>query len=343
MDRGERRSLAAEDGLRSRLYHGACVAAAPLLRGVGLSEDWTGLTVLMAMARAQAGRGTAEWRQLEKAVSGYFSAVQHNGAATSGGLSFSTTHNVGGGTGEGRWRVLVVSFASRGVGVARHEFGSAIEALATRGALSDCHVDSLRLADTADAWYTQDGEGKWRGAAQVKRALQEATRHKDYRSVVFLGDSMGGSACLRFARFADLAVAFSPQVRLRGDPHVGRRELRSRWRSASLEASIVGRAKASRIWGRRGRLGGTEVLVHRGTGARDIANTRLLSSRMVEAQAWRAAAGAADTSRSGVTVVQHKGCKSHLFASKLTRSGGMAGLLDLTIQRHREAKGWPAE
>ena len=343
VDRGERRSLATEGGLTRRLYHGACVAAAAPLRDVGLSEDWMGLTVLMAVARSQAGRGTAEWRHLESAVSGYFSAIQHGGAATYGGLSFLTTNNVGCGTGEGRKRVLVVAFASRGVGVARHEFGAAIDALATRGALSDCHVDSLLLADSADAWYTQDTEGKWRGAAEVEQALRAATRREDYHSVILLGDSMGGSACLRFARFADLAVAFSPQVRLRGDPHVGRRELRSRWRSATLEASIVGRAKASRLVCARGRLGGTEVLVHRGTGARDIANTRLLSSRVVEARAWRAAAGATDRSRSGVTVVQHKGCKSHLFASKLSRSGGMAGLLDLTIERHREARGWPAE
>ena len=50
-------------------------------------------------------------------------------------------------------------------------------------------------------------------------------------------------------------------------------------------------------------LCGTEVLVHRGTGARDVANTRLLSSRVVEARAWRSAPGAAAAGRSGVTVV----------------------------------------
>ena len=60
--------------------------------------------------------------------------------------------------------------------------------------------------------YTQDGEGKWRGAAEVKRVLQAATKHDEYESVFFLGDSMGASACLRFARFADLCIAFSPQV-----------------------------------------------------------------------------------------------------------------------------------
>ena len=171
-------------------------------------------------------------------------------------------------------------------------------------------------------------------------------------------------------------MAFSPQVRLRGDPYVGRRELRCRWRSAALEATIVGRARASRLFCARGRRGGTEVrvhrgtvtrplhgrdrcsfieaplhgrymtvtrrlqvLVHRGTGGRDVANTRLLSSRVVEARAWRAGGGAG--SRDGVTVVQHGGCKSHLFASKLARSGEMAGLLDLAVDRHRAARGWP--
>ena len=80
------------------------------------------------------------------------------------------------------------------------------------------------------------------------------------------------------------------------------------------------------------------MLVHRGTGERDVANTRLLSSRVLEAQAWRAWGRAG--SRSGVTVVQHRGCKSHLFASKLARSGEMAGLLDLAVERHREARRW---
>lgn len=202
-------------------------------------------------------------------------------------------------------------------------------------------MDAVWLADTADAWYTMDGEGRWRGAFEVRRALQTATARAPYESVIFLGDSMGGTACLRFARFADLVVAFSPQVRLRGDPYVGRRQLRSRFRSAVLEASIVGRARAARLVCARGRRGGTEVLIHRGTGARDVANTRLLSSRVVEARAWRGPRGA--PAQSGVTVVQHGGCKSHVIASKLARSGEMAGLLDLAVARHRAARGWPAQ
>jgi len=380
---GSSRTLASEDGLLGRLYAEACVAATPLLQEAGLSVDWAGLTVLMAVARSLAGKRSVEWRRLEAAVSGHFSAVvSGDGTSAAAGLGFDTAFDVGGlapspsddasgapspagalrsaavaaeaiaaaaaaasssaappSAAASGPKVLVVSFASRGVGVARHEFGAAIRTLATRGALSDCHVDALWLADTADAWYTMDSAGRWRGAAEVERALRAATARADYHSVLFLGDSMGASACLRFARFADLVVAFSPQVRLRGDPYVGRRELRSRWRSAALEASIVSRARASRLFCARGRRGGTEVLVHRGTGERDVANTRLLSSRVLEAQAWRARGRT--WGRSGVTVVQHRGCKSHLFASKLARSGEMAGLLDLAVERHRAARRWP--
>ena len=329
------RNLASEGSLQDVLYEQALEAASPLLIGVGLTPDMVGLTVLMAFARAEAGRGSDAWRLLESAISAHFSGVRHG----RGGLSVRTASNVGGASsapaasGDEHERVLVVSFASRGVGIARHEFGATIRALATHGSLAHSVVDVLAFADTADGWYTQDGDARWRGATEVRRALISATRHAD--RVIFIGDSMGGAACLRFARFADLVVAFSPQVRLRGDPYVGRPELRRRWRSAAFEANLVTRALLSRFVCARGRRGGTEVQVHRGTGARDILNTRRLSSRVIDAVSWRAAAG---TVRAGVTIIEHKGCRGHLLASKLAGSKELEPLLDLSIKRQLRHK-----
>ena len=47
-----------------------------------------------------------------------------------------------------------------------------------------------------------------------------------YDRVAFVGDSMGGSAALRYAQYADAVVALAPQVsNLAEDPHVGREDL----------------------------------------------------------------------------------------------------------------------
>ena len=47
-----------------------------------------------------------------------------------------------------------------------------------------------------------------------------------YGRVAFVGDSMGGSAALRYAQYADAVCALAPQVtNLAEDPHVGREDL----------------------------------------------------------------------------------------------------------------------
>ena len=47
-----------------------------------------------------------------------------------------------------------------------------------------------------------------------------------YDRVAFVGDSMGGSAALRYAQYADAVCALAPQVtNLAEDPHVGREDL----------------------------------------------------------------------------------------------------------------------
>ena len=167
------RDLASEGSLEASLYAQAQQAASPLLRGIGLSEDWIGLTVLIALARATAGRGSDEWRRLEVAITRHFSGVRHgrgglalrsatdvgaiSAAAASAATSAASAASAAAASAadasaasaasaaspaatSSRKRVLVVSFASRGVGLARFEFGSTIRALASRGALKDWHV-----------------------------------------------------------------------------------------------------------------------------------------------------------------------------------------------------------
>ena len=58
----------------------------------------------------------------------------------------------------------------------------------------------------------------------MRRVLRGLRRR--YGRVAFVGDSMGGSAALRYAQYADAVCALAPQVsNLAADPHVGREDL----------------------------------------------------------------------------------------------------------------------
>ena len=58
----------------------------------------------------------------------------------------------------------------------------------------------------------------------MRRVLRGLRRR--YGRVCVVGDSMGGSAALRYAQYADAVCALAPQVtNLAEDPHVGREDL----------------------------------------------------------------------------------------------------------------------
>ena len=104
----------------------------------------------------------------------------------------------------------------------------------------------------ARPWASDGG-----GAHRAERRVRGAASRGGYGAVVLLGDSMGGSAALRFAGAAaaasggaaTLALAFVPQVDLGSDPHVTRDDFDAAKRArfeARLVASVVVAAAANR-------------------------------------------------------------------------------------------------
>ena len=88
----------------------------------------------------------------------------------------------------------------------------------------DQEFDVLFAADPAASWYTGGACWRYRGDAALRSVLRGLRRR--YDRVAFVGDSMGGSAALRYAQYADAVCALAPQVtNLAEDPHVGREDL----------------------------------------------------------------------------------------------------------------------
>ena len=105
---------------------------------------------------------------------------------------------------------LVVAFSSLGWhGLLRAEWRGVLRAIGRRNV--------AHALDTAKTWYCSNPmTGHFDGGAWWDATLAELCA--PYRKVVLLGDSMGGTAALRFARHADAVVAFVPQVDLRDFP-----------------------------------------------------------------------------------------------------------------------------
>ena len=98
-----------------------------------------------------------------------------------------------------------------------------------------------------------------------------------YGRVAFVGDSMGGSAALRYAQYADAVVALAPQVTdLAADPHVGREDLCAAAARRHVEGPLL--ASVERALRRR-----VSIRVHFCAGhARDAAHVAALPPGMIE-------------------------------------------------------------
>jgi len=105
---------------------------------------------------------------------------------------------------------LVVAFSSLGWhGLLRAEWRGVLRAIGRRNV--------AHALDTAKSWYCSNPTtGHFDGGVWWDATLAELCA--PYQKVVLLGDSMGGTAALRFARHADAVVAFVPQVDLRDFP-----------------------------------------------------------------------------------------------------------------------------
>ena len=107
-------------------------------------------------------------------------------------------------------RSVIVVFSSLGSGLCRPEWMGTLKAIGVYNQIPQ--VDVLHVVDFAYSWYSQDPTCTWNGYEYYMRELNQ--RLQPYSKVFFLGDSMGGSAALRFSSLAHAVLVFTPQIDL---------------------------------------------------------------------------------------------------------------------------------
>ena len=191
-------------------------------------DDHIGVLYAVALSRAAlSARGHgSDARRLERAVAKHFHALPRE---TKGDVAYDlvAADDI---RRSPRWdgddrrsaRAMTVLVAFAGLG-SRGHVGYEWRGAAHRGS-QDQDFDVLFAADPAASWYTGGACWRYRGDAALRSVLRGLRRR--YDRVAFVGDSMGGSAALRYAQYADAVVALAPQVSdLAEDPHVGREDL----------------------------------------------------------------------------------------------------------------------
>ena len=184
-------------------------------------------------------------------------------------------------------RTLVVAFSSLGWhGLIRAEWGGTLRALPTLAASSQADdaddaddaaaddntgfaaaasVDVAHALDTSASWFCTNpisgefDDGAWWDAALAELAVQ-------YDKVCFVGESMGASAALRFARHATGAVvALAPQIDLRDFGCCGRADFPAKKKVSLREAIVRACTQTS-----------SQVVLHVGRDADDLAQLSYL-------------------------------------------------------------------
>ena len=192
-------------------------------------DDHVGVLYALALSRAAlSARGHGSYaRRLERAVAKNFHALPRE---TDGSVSydFVSADDIArsprfDGCDQRRASAKTVLVAFAGLGNRGHvsyEWRGA----AHRVSQSHAPFDVVFAADPAASWYTGGACWRYRGDAALRRVLRGLRQR--YEHVAFVGDSMGGSAALRYAEHADAVQALAPQVsNLADDPHVGREDL----------------------------------------------------------------------------------------------------------------------
>lgn len=157
----------------------------------GFPSTKLGLRSLAAVGRACSNQG----------FSAAFDRVWH-AAREAGPIITDTTSNTK--------DTLIVAFSSLGwSGVMRPEWGATI-----RAAPQDIDIDIAYALDTSQSWFsTNPMTGSFDGGAWWDSELYDLC--SPYSRVCFIGESMGGSGALRFARHCtDSVVALVPQINL---------------------------------------------------------------------------------------------------------------------------------
>lgn len=171
-----------------------------LLSKLGFTSNEFGIYVALAAFKAFASTGGLEDVGISAArIEESFTSWWHAGTGR-----FSFVEGNAENDGERSQRSLLVIFSSLGSGIARPEWQGSI-----RGSMS-LTLDVLHVMDPAFSWYCQSPECDWKGTNYYLAQLTKLTSH--YKSVMYLGDSMGAAAALRFSSLADRVLAFTPQV-----------------------------------------------------------------------------------------------------------------------------------
>ena len=195
----------------------------------GLSPDADGICLLLALLKATT---TNEQQRalLEESFSSWWHAGVDRFHLTT---ATSTTRSP---------NVLVV-FSSLGSGIARPEWAGSLRNVAPAPGL-----DVLQVLDPSFSWYCQDPTCQWRGGEYY--AAELAQRLEAYDKVMFLGDSMGAAAALRFSQLVDqhgAILAFTPQLDISTYPAITRtdfaQETRTDFFNKTLQAVQQSQAK----------------------------------------------------------------------------------------------------
>jgi hypothetical protein len=183
-----------------------------LLSKLGFTADEHGITILLALLKANAQHSIlttncaigVSTEQLEETFTSWWHAGEGRFAFWQPGTDDNDDNdeNI-----NALPKKLLVVFSSLGSGIARPEWGGSLSRAAKDLSSS---LDILHVLDPAFSWYCQDPSCQWRGGEYYSSQLSEYVR--DYESVMFLGDSMGAAAALRFSELADVVLAFTPQV-----------------------------------------------------------------------------------------------------------------------------------
>jgi hypothetical protein len=164
------------------------------LSRLGFTWNQDGICILLAVLKAACP-------ELEAMLEESFTSWWHAGQ---GRFSFQPGHAE---KSERPTRKVLVVFSSLGSGIARPEWSGSLGNIISS---KRSQLDVLNVLDPAFSWYCQDPSCQWKGGEFYQGRLKDLL--EGYTGVMFLGDSMGAAAALRFSSLATNVLAFTPQV-----------------------------------------------------------------------------------------------------------------------------------
>ena len=246
------------------------------LSKLGFPADMDGVLLLLALLKAYATTrmSTVTPQLLEET----FTSWWHAGTGR-----FSLTTN------NGSDKVLVV-FSSLGSGIARPEWSGSLKNVISK-------MDVLHVLDPSFSWYCQDPQCVWNGGNYYERELTR--RLEGYKAVMFLGDSMGAAASLRFSKLANKVLAFTPQVDIQRYEAITRSDF-STFSREDFQAKLVEAVETTRA----------EISIHYGSRCNeDVRHVGLLPTRP------------------NVTLVEHD-YDDHILSLHLRDLGKLQGIIE---------------